>query len=598
MRVTHNMKFDYSGLNDTYANALSAQKGMDTGRKVNRPSDDPAGSGQAISLRANLSRLNQYNGNISTAKGWLTSADNALSSVQTLLSTIKSRAQEGATGSVTAENRRQIAYELRESFMQLINLANTKYNGESLFAGHKTDSTAYELALGATYKDKATSVDGKDTATPNGSFPNQTQVKVTGIANGEVQYEVREWDSTKKAWGEATPLKALDREDKTELKLPGGKSLVVDTTKGNLKENKTQTFTVMDAKPTGSATFTTLIQATATDESGASGKASDAGVKFRYSTDGGSTWQDATKEVNADNNTVTITAGGTTTVISGDAWIEKVDGKNVTETRNGTWLYLRPTATYKGDDHDTQVVTNYGATAKGKAEGYYGSDVVTKITGIDPETNEVTFSYSLDNGTNWVNGRTTKMDGDTVKIPIPGGTLTLDQSGGNNIKVGDQFTVHPHRADVNLAISDTDSITLNLVGKDVFGGTYVDPITGENTIVGGGTATNVFEVVGRLIGYAETGNQEGMQKALEELQTSMKTVLTSQTITGGRVNRLESTADALDVQKLTATETLSNIEDADLTELAVEVEKARYIANAVSKSTSNIMQLSLLNYLS
>ena len=72
-----------------------------TQKRINAPSDDPNGAVQVLNTRTDISQLTQYTSNIDAAQGWLTQADSTLTSVSTLVTTIKGYAEQAATGSVT-----------------------------------------------------------------------------------------------------------------------------------------------------------------------------------------------------------------------------------------------------------------------------------------------------------------------------------------------------------------------------------------------------------------------------------------------------------------------------------------------------------------
>jgi flagellar hook-associated protein 3 FlgL len=211
---------------------------------------------------------------------------------------------------------------------------------------------------------------------------------------------------------------------------------------------------------------------------------------------------------------------------------------------------------------------------------------------------EVAYSYSLDDGANW----TPAVSSDPAfRLPVPGGHLELSAAPA----AGEQFVIHPYRADINMAISDSDSVTVNLVGKDVFGGLYQDPFTPDALPVNsGGSAhplegddSNLFEVCGRLVGAAEYGSPDDMAVALAELKTVMAHVATKAAIVGGRYNRLEVTHAALEMRVLDEKDNLSHVEDVDITELMTRLSQQQVAYNSVLKSSSMIMQMSLVNFL-
>ncbi len=309
---------------------------------------------------------------------------------------------------------------------------------------------------------------------------------------------------------------------------------------------------------------------------------------FEYTTDKGKTWQTGTW--NGDK----LVAGGAEVSFSDmTANVAQADPANVNEKDNGTWLYIRPSAEYKGDDNDTQVVKTYpvgGAGPTGAARGAFSQDVAVRVDQIAGGV--VNYSYSLDDGKNWIAG--SAPDAAPYNLPIPGGFLDLS----GQPAAGDQFIVRPRRADINLEIASHTNITINLIGKDVFGGLYKEPFsTNGAQPVFGGDARNIFEVVGRLVGYTETNSQRGVQECLEALKTAMTTAVTARTNVGGRLNRLEIAAEQMENYKMSEEDALSGTEDVDVTELMTRLAQQQLAYNSVLKSSAMIMQMNLMNFL-
>lgn len=151
MRVTNSMIYDSvirytNGALENYYRLAEQNSSM---RRINRPSDDPNGTGQVLGLRDSLRALTQYQENIGTAQAWLAAADSALQQVGDVVTHILELAEQGATETLTAAQRLLVAQSAREDFAQLLGLANTEYAGQSLFAGQRTDTDAYVMALSA-----------------------------------------------------------------------------------------------------------------------------------------------------------------------------------------------------------------------------------------------------------------------------------------------------------------------------------------------------------------------------------------------------------------------------------------------------------------
>lgn len=336
----------------------------------------------------------------------------------------------------------------------------------------------------------------------------------------------------------------------------------------------------------GATNYTVIIQSLET------GLSQDVAANggFRYSKDGGTTWKECTyTDDYPDTDHIRIEADGASVIMPKNVMVNEVDTENPSSGNNGTWLYIRPTAIYQGDDNDTQVVIPYGSTVNADASGYFTKDVTVRID--ESDATNITFSYTTDNGVTWTQ-KTTSATASTLKLPVEGGYLELD----GLPSAGEQFVIHPHRAEVTLRISDTSEIALNLVGKDVFGGVYANPANnGELEVVENGG--NIFEIMGELIRAAETNDQDAMGECVALLKDAMNVVLTSAAVVGGRENRLSATSAALTLRKYSETDRLSSIEDVDLSELMTRISQQQTAYSAVLQSASIIMQQSLLNYL-
>ncbi len=155
MRVAQNNMYQQfvRNMNNNLSAYMESGLQSATQKKINRPSDDPVGMTRILNYRASIAENVQFESNVSTAKGWLTTTDSALSQSQTILSKLMSKASQAATGGITDENRLQISFEVRQLFQQLVALANTEYAGSSIFAGHKIESNAYEIGLGVSTMD-------------------------------------------------------------------------------------------------------------------------------------------------------------------------------------------------------------------------------------------------------------------------------------------------------------------------------------------------------------------------------------------------------------------------------------------------------------
>jgi flagellar hook-associated protein 3 FlgL len=115
-----------------------------SGKKLNKPSDDPAAAVQVLNLGDVSERLAQYQRNAGMAQSRLEQEDGVLDGIGNLLQRVRELAVQGNNGSMDQSNRQAIAYEIKqhlEAFQQLANSQDA--NGEYLFSGFKSDTPAY-----------------------------------------------------------------------------------------------------------------------------------------------------------------------------------------------------------------------------------------------------------------------------------------------------------------------------------------------------------------------------------------------------------------------------------------------------------------------
>jgi flagellar hook-associated protein 3 FlgL len=240
-----------------------------------------------------------------------------------------------------------------------------------------------------------------------------------------------------------------------------------------------------------------------------------------------------------------------------------------------------------------------GSSTEAVATGTFNRDVAVRIDSADPVTGDVRYSYSLDDGANWLQG--TAPAGST-RLSVPGGFLDL--TAGAPWTEGDQFIISPRRADINFEIAPGQTITVNMVGKDIFGGLFQQPFgpsngqpVPDNPEPVEPLGQNLFEVVGKLIAAAEVNSQQGFQEALADLRECEKRVLTKAADVGGRINRLDVAFETLTMRELDETDAMSKIADVDVTTLMTKLAQQQIAYNTVLKSSSMIMQMNLMNFI-
>ena len=201
-----------------------------TGNLVNQPSDNPTATSSLMQLNSSLARAKQYATNAADGLGWLSLANSTVNSVMSnlqqarqLVLSISGSALSGQQAAITG-----IGDQLDSIRNQVINLANTQYGGQAIFAGTKQVNVAYDNSSPAT---SGTFLGGGSAQTRSVAPGVKVPVSVTGD----------------KVFG-ADPTGLLSPPSTTPG-VPGGvmATLVADVKAGNLQKAETTDLSSLDA---------------------------------------------------------------------------------------------------------------------------------------------------------------------------------------------------------------------------------------------------------------------------------------------------------------------------------------------------------------
>jgi len=131
-------------------NSLRAQQNQEieqlsTGKRVNRPSDDPSVSALLAEVATHNTQDDAFLRNVSGITSQLQTVDSSLSSVLTNLTTAISLGVEGATGTMNSTNQQTLASEVRQIQQTILAVANLTYQGAYVFSGTATKTAAYTV---------------------------------------------------------------------------------------------------------------------------------------------------------------------------------------------------------------------------------------------------------------------------------------------------------------------------------------------------------------------------------------------------------------------------------------------------------------------
>ncbi|KIL36695.1 flagellar hook protein FlgL [Cohnella kolymensis] len=152
LRVTPGMIHDQMvrNLNKNLHRMSGAQTELTTGRRINKPSDDPIGITYALRYRSELSMNDQYQRNLTAAQSSVEHVDNVLGQVNDLMQRVKELTIQGANGTNPAEARQAIKSELDVIYDHLITIGNDQINGKYTFNGQLTQTAPYDAVTAGT----------------------------------------------------------------------------------------------------------------------------------------------------------------------------------------------------------------------------------------------------------------------------------------------------------------------------------------------------------------------------------------------------------------------------------------------------------------
>ncbi|CAI8975308.1 flagellar hook-associated protein FlgL [Priestia megaterium] len=137
MRVTQGMLAANSlkQISNSYNKLETLQNQLSTGKKINRPSDDPIVATKGMAYRSNLSEVNQYKRNLTEAQSWFDSSESGLEQVNSILQRTKELVVQGLNGTNESDDRQAIAREIEQLKLDYMQVGNTQVAGNYIFNG-------------------------------------------------------------------------------------------------------------------------------------------------------------------------------------------------------------------------------------------------------------------------------------------------------------------------------------------------------------------------------------------------------------------------------------------------------------------------------
>lgn len=137
MRITQSMLSSDSlrNLSESYRRMGKYEDQLATGKKINKPSDDPVVAMKGMYYRSNLTEVEQYKRNLSELYLWMDNSEAGIDQANSALQRIRELTIQGQNDTNSPDDRKAIAREIDQLKQSLVATANTQVSGRYIFHG-------------------------------------------------------------------------------------------------------------------------------------------------------------------------------------------------------------------------------------------------------------------------------------------------------------------------------------------------------------------------------------------------------------------------------------------------------------------------------
>jgi flagellin-like hook-associated protein FlgL len=196
MRITTSMLYrnflaQVQRLNQDFA---GYNEQISSGKRLNKPSDDPPDLTELMSLRDEVLRIAKYTDNIVEAMRRLESADSRMNDATNALIRLIQLTEQAANSPVGTSGRRAIAVEVKEIQAQILSISGSQVADRYLFSGTRTTRSSIPSVPPGQVYSIATALSVAGTGTTGGTVVDPTQyggqIYVIRFTDAAGSYEV------------------------------------------------------------------------------------------------------------------------------------------------------------------------------------------------------------------------------------------------------------------------------------------------------------------------------------------------------------------------------------------------------------------------
>ncbi len=635
MRITTKMMQNTSLRNLNINKALQEKltNQMSTGKKITRPSDDPVIAIRSLKLNSSLDKIDQYyEKNASDADSWIGLTLSSLSAVNDILTNdVRTNIISANNNYKEAEDRKAIIKNLQQAIEEIYSIGNTDSAGRTIFTGYRTDMP---LSLKADKTEKNVITEQLTNADIN---------KFTFVRTGDLKSinegNFRDKDTTEYKVNTEDIYRFRLSYDNVDItpKLDANGDSVKDADGNVVYESNVDIAFMKDAKVSGNSAVINTSSVTAvvsidttvlpneavftidnqeyrvkkgTSTATPPLPASVGNVNVSYEDDG-------TLKI-VDNNNVpqeTVTLGSSVTKDANGKSVVSLDDKFKTSLAISNYY---PTGS--DDNAYLSVVGENNANnityVADTGELLLGANIQKRLSELSSDT-ELRITYEK---TNWK-----KNDLDPVHYFYTERTTKGKNGNDKTVKYNENFLSDPSangKQIIEYDIGNNQSIRVNTTADEVFthdmGRDMKEVINMLNEYDDLEQCLNTVKDMIKSEKYdgEDLTKLEEHQKALEETMTRVgdkikkrtqeliddcdgyfERAQMAETDCGARGSRLDLIQNRLEMQQTNFGELVSENEDADYTDLVIQLKSIGMTYEAALSSISYVMQTSLLNFI-
>lgn len=151
MRISTNQLYDQNirAIMDNQSGLADTQQQLSTGKKINRPSDDPVGSAKVLRMTEELASLEQYQRNNDLVTGSLEQQETILDNITNSVNRARMLTIQAGDGALSDADRKALASEIGQIKDEVFDLMNSQNaEGDYYFSGYQSESQPFVLNAG------------------------------------------------------------------------------------------------------------------------------------------------------------------------------------------------------------------------------------------------------------------------------------------------------------------------------------------------------------------------------------------------------------------------------------------------------------------